>query len=32
MPLRGIQTRDLKEGHLRNLVDSQVPEGKTIDY
>lgn len=32
MPLTGIQTREIKEAHLRNLIDSQVPEGKTIDY
>jgi hypothetical protein len=32
MPLRGIQTREIKEAHLRNLIDGQLPEGKTVDY
>jgi len=32
MPLRGIHAREIKEVHLRNLIDGQVPEGKMVDY
>jgi Putative DNA-binding domain len=32
MTLRGLSPHEIKEVHLRNLINGQVPEGKTIDY